>query len=389
MIDSLDPRELRGRFLLETDIVYLNHGSFGACPREVFDEYQRIQLELEREPVRFLATEFTTRMATARGQLAAYLGASSDDLVYVPNTTTGLNIVARSLALRPGDEVLTTDHEYGALDRMWSYVCGKAKARYVRVPISVPVPSTEDVIQSVWSHVTNRTRVLFLSHITSPTALILPVAPLVERARKAGILSIIDGAHAPGQLPLDLTSLGADVYAGNCHKWMLAPKGSAFLHVRREVQSRIEPLIVSWGWEAERPGPSRFVDYHEWQGTHDISSYLAVPAAIHFMETHNWRRVADRCRSLLRECYDSLLAVTGGPPLSPNSGEWLGQMASFVLPMGDAEAVQRLLYDEYRIEVPVVRWNDRTVLRVSINAYNERSDLECLRDALSHLASSD
>ena len=378
--------QLRKLFLLEKDVVFLNHGSFGACPQPVFAEYQRLQLELERQPVRFLGREFRERMARARAELAAYLAADPDDLVYVPNATTGLNIVAQSLDLQPGDEVLTTDQEYGALDRTWTFVCRRAGARYVRAPISVPVTSPEQVADAVWDRVTDRTRVLFLSHITSPTALILPIEPLIARARAAGILTIIDGAHAPGQIPLDLTSLGADVYAGNCHKWMLAPKGAAFLHVRRNVQPMIEPLVVSWGWESEQPGPSRFVDYHEWTGTRDISAFLAVPAAIRFMQEHDWWSVAARCREMLLEHHPMLVAA-GGRALSPVTPDWLAQMASFEIAADDSETFRRRLYDEHRIEVPVVRWNGRSLLRISVNAYNGPDDLGALCSALRSTAS--
>jgi len=221
-------------FLLDPDVIFVNHGSFGACPRPVFAAYQAWQRELERQPVEFLGRRFAALIAEARTALGAYVGAGADDLVYVPNATTGLNIVARSLELAPGDEVLATDHEYGALDRTWRFICAKRGARYVRQPVELPITSAEEVVEAVWAGVTDRTRVLFLSHITSPTAIIIPVAELVRRAREAGIITVVDGAHAPGQIPLDLESLGVDFYAGNCHKWMMAPKGSAFLYARRE-----------------------------------------------------------------------------------------------------------------------------------------------------------
>jgi isopenicillin-N epimerase len=385
MAASPSAGSLKDQFLLEPEVVFLNHGSFGACPQPVFEAYQRIQLELERQPVRFLNREFRDRMAAARAELAAYLGANADDLVYVPNVTTAINIVARSLDLQPGDEVLGTTHEYGALERTWRFVCGKAGARYVRAPISVPVTSAERIVDEVWSCVTKRTHVLFLSHITSPTALVLPIAPLIAKAREAGILTIIDGAHAPGQIPLNLDALGADAYAGNCHKWMLAPKGSAFLHMRRAAQDLVDPLVVSWGWESDQPGPSRFIDFHEWQGTRDMSTYLAVPAAIRYLKEHDWTNVAARCRRLLHDEAATLLSITGQEALSPVSPDWVAQMMSFPIPTDDAEAFQRRLYDEHRIEAPAIRWNDRTLLRVSVNAYNDAQDMYRLRNALRDL----
>ena len=282
--------ELRELFLLRPDVVFLNHGSFGACPRPVFEAYQQWQLELERQPVEFLGRRFGGLLREAREALAAVVGARADDLVYVPNATTGLNAVARSLRLAPGDEVLTTNHEYGALDRTWRFVCARRGATYVNRPLPLPISSADEVIEQLWAGVTERTRVLFLSHITSPTALILPVQELVRRARAVGIITIVDGAHVPGQIPLNLEALGADFYAGNCHKWLNSPKGSAFLYARKEVQPLVEPLVVSWGWQPESStllsldsnGSSPFVLQHEWQGTRDIAAYLSVPAAIEF-----------------------------------------------------------------------------------------------------------
>jgi isopenicillin-N epimerase len=221
--------DLRQAFLLRPGVIFLNHGSFGACPRPVFAAYQEWQRELEAQPVEFLGRRGRGLLAEARRALGAYVGAAADDLVYVPNSTFALNVVARALPLTPGDEVLATDHEYGAMERAWTFVCERRGARYVRQPVPVPCATEDEVVQAVWAGVTPRTRVLFLSHITSPTALIFPVAALVRRAREAGILTVIDGAHAPGQVPLDLGALGADFYVANCHKWLCAPKGSCCL----------------------------------------------------------------------------------------------------------------------------------------------------------------
>jgi len=244
----------------------------------------------------------------------------------------------------------------------------------------------------VWAGVTPRTRVLFLSHITSPTALIFPVRELVRRAREAGLWTVIDGAHAPGQIPLDLTALGADFYAGNCHKWLCSPPGSAFLCARLEVQHLVEPLVISWGWEPERTNllnldgaASRFVLENEWQGTRDPAAYLSVPAAIRFQEEHDWPRVRAECHELLREARRRIEALTGLPPICPDSPEWYAQMAAFPLPECDAAALQRRLYDEYRVEVPVVEWNGRQLLRVSVQGYNTPEDVETLTAALGHL----
>jgi len=373
---------LRDLFLLRPDVVFLNHGSFGACPRPVFDAYQRWQEELERQPVEFLGRRFRDLMQQAREALAAYVGADPQDLVYVPNATVGVNIAARSLPLGVGDEVLSTDHEYGAMRRMWRTVCEERGARYVEAPVPVPVESEDEIVERIWARVNSRTRVFFCSHITSPTALILPVAGLIRRAREAGITTVVDGAHGPGQIPVHLGDLGADIYAANCRKWVCARQGSGFLYVRRELQQRIRPLVISWGDEAEIRGVSRFLDELEWQGTQDIAAYLAVPAAIGFQREHHWEAVREECHALAREVRKRLTGLTGLDPLSPDSPEWYAQMVSLPLPATDPRRVQRRLLEEWAIEAPVMSWNGRALLRISIQGYNTRSDVDAVISAV-------
>jgi isopenicillin-N epimerase len=373
---------VRDLFLLRPGVIFLNHGSFGACPRPVFEAYQSWQLELERQPVEFLGRRLADLMRQARESLAAFVGAEANELVYVPNATTGLNTIARSLPLREGDEVLATDHEYGALDRTWRFICQKRGARYIRQPVPLPVESAERIVEAIWAGVTPRTRVLFVSHITSPTAIIFPVNELVRRAREAGLITVVDGAHAPGQIPLDLHALAADFYSGNCHKWMCAPKGSAFLYVRREMQHLIEPLVVSWGWESDKPGPSRFVDEQEWQGTRDIAAYLSVPAAIQFMAEHDWPRVQRECHELVRYARERAAELTGLPPITPDSPDWFAQMAALPIPPCDLEVLKRRLCDDFHIEIPTVEWNGQHFLRASIQGYNTQADVDALVEAL-------
>jgi isopenicillin-N epimerase len=380
-----DATGLRTLFLLRPDVIFLNHGSFGACARPVFEEYQRWQLELERQPVEFLARRHDGLLAGARNVLGAYVGADPDDLVYVPNATTGLNTVARSIDLGPGDEVLASDHEYGALDRTWRFLCAKRGASYVRRPVPVPLESAEQFIETIWSGVTPRTRVLHISHITSPTAIIFPVKELIRRARAEGILSVIDGAHAPGQIALNLEELEPDVYSGNLHKWLCTPKGSSFLYVRRERQRLIEPLVVSWGYEAEKPGPSRFIDEQQFNGTRDIAAYLAVPAAIRFLAEHDWDAVRARCHALVRDARARISALTGLSPPVPDDPAWFAQMAALPLPPCDVDALKARLVDEYHIEVPVYIWNERPWLRISVQGYNSQADIDALVAALATL----
>lgn len=375
---------LRRHFLLDPSVTFLNHGSFGATPRPVFRAWQRWQRELERQPVEFLGRRFADLMSAARADLAAYLGTRADNLVYTTNVTVSLNIVARSLDLGPGDEVLSSDHEYGALDRTWRFLSKKRGFAYINQPIPVPLTSAGAFLEAFWKGVTPRTRVIFISHITSPTALIFPVGEIIRRARAEGILTVVDGAHAPGQIPLRLDELGADFYGGNLHKWLCAPKGAGFLHARPEVQRLLEPLVVSWGWEAEVPGPSRFVDHHEWWGTRDISAFLAIPAAIRFQEEHNWPRVRAACHDLVKEVVERLCRLTGLAPLAGDC--WYAQFAAIPLPdsVNLAELKTRL-YDEYRIEVPLIAWNGRKLIRVSVQGYNCRRDVERLLGALKEL----
>jgi isopenicillin-N epimerase len=376
---------LRADSLLDPDVVFLNHGSFGACARPVFERYQAWQVELERQPVEFLGRRVHDLLATARGALATYLGARADDVVYVNNVTTALNIAARSLPLEPGDEILTTDHEYGALERTWTFVCEHRQAKLVIQKLPVPMSDPEEVVEAIWAGVTPKTRVLFLSHITSPTAVTLPIEPLIERARAAGIWTVIDGAHAPSQVDIDLTALDVDFYGGNCHKWLSAPKGAGFLYVRRDLQHLIEPVVVSWGWRPNDPGPSAFIDQIERQATQDPSAYLSVPAAIDYQTSHDWPTVRQECHELVRLARDGMAELTGILPLVADDPRWFSQMATLPLPQCDTALVKRTLYDDYRIEIPVTHWDDVPCLRVSVQGYNTRSDIERLLNAMGEL----
>ncbi len=380
------PSEIKDAFLLDPKITFLNHGSFGACPRPVFEAYQAWQYILERQPVAFLGRRAGEFLAEARRSLANYLNVAADDLVYFPNPTTAINMVARSLALEPGDEILTTDHEYGAMDRTWNYVCQRRGAHYIHQPIPLPVLDQDQFVEQFWSGVTGKTRVIFISHITSPTGLIFPVEAICARARQAGILCIVDGAHAPGQIPLDLKAIGADIYTGACHKWLLAPKGAAFLYATRESQQWLDPLVVSWGYESEYPSESQYIDYHEWQGTRDLSAYLSVPAAIEFQSENNWPRIRTACHELASKTRRQLIQLTGYQALCPDSPEWYAQMFSARIPDNlEIATLKQTLYDVYGIEVPILSWNGMNLIRVSIQGYNDEADTAALLDALGQL----
>lgn len=373
-------------FLLDPDVVFLNHGSFGACPVPVFEAYQAWQRRLERQPVQFLGVEFNDHMKAARTVLATYLKASAEDLVYIPNATFAVNAVARSLNLKPGDEILATDHEYGACDKAWEFICSKSGASYKRQPVSIPA-TPEEMLAQIWSGVTERTRLIFTSHITSPTAQDMPVAELCALARQAGILTLIDGAHAPGQIPLNLEALGADFYTGNCHKWMLSPKGAGFLYARKDAQPILEPLVVSWGWQSDEhfTTGSTFVDCFQWRGTDDPSACLAVPAAIDFMREHNWESVQGKCHTLLSQALERITALTGFPQVYLEDAG-IHQMGVVQLPQQqNLRAFKQRLYDEHRIEIPCIEWGGRHWLRISVQGYNSQENIDCLVIALDRL----
>lgn len=380
-------QSLRHHFLLDPDVVFLNHGSFGATPRPVFEAYQEWQRRLEWQPVQFLGSDIGRYLAEAREALGRYLNAAADDLVYVPNATFAINVVARSLPLGPGDEVLSTDHEYGACENAWKFISRERGFRYVRRPIPLPLPDAAELVEQLWEGVTPRTKVIFISHITSPTAACFPVEAICARARDAGILTVIDGAHAPGQMPLDLAAVGADFYAGNCHKWLCAPKGSGFLHTRPEAQRLIQPLIIGWGWGEERTFSfgKDYLDYLQYPGTNDYAAYLATPAAIEFQARHHWNVVRERSHGLVLEAVDRINRLTGLPSSYPDD-DGFHQMAIAALPpIADLPTFKRRLYDEFHVEIPCVQWNGRPFIRISIQGYNSRADVDALLAALQAL----
>jgi isopenicillin-N epimerase len=388
-----DPAALRALFLLDPGLVFLNHGSFGACPAPVFAAYQHWQRELERNPVAFLGRRSAALLRAARERLAAHVGAAADDLVFVPNATTGVNIVARSLALAPGDEILTTDQEYGACDATFDAVCRDTGAVLRRVPVPLPF-ERERFVDRLLEAATPRTRLLFTSHVVSTTALRFPVEALCAQARAAGIATLIDGAHAPGQIDLDLDALGADYYTGNAHKWLCAPKGSAFLHVRREHQPALRGGVVSWGWLAETQaaesgghtgfdayvGQSTLERRLQWQGTRDIAAFLAVPAALDFLEAHDWPRHRERCHARAMQLQRRVLARNGLATIAPDDD--FGQMVPIPVRTADAEGLRRWLADSRGIEVPVTQHGEHRFVRVSVQAYTTDAELGALERAL-------
>jgi isopenicillin-N epimerase len=382
---------LSSLFLLDPDVTFLNHGSYGACPRPVFESYQRWQLKLERQPVAFLDFDrgLSGWMRDARVALARVVGADALDIVGLTNATAGLNIVAQSLDLKPGDEILTTDHEYAAIEKTWAFVARRTGAKIVVVKIPLPLTEESHFTDAILAGFTDRTRVLFLSHITSATALVFPIERAVAAAKAKGIWTVIDGAHTPAHIPLNLEALDADYYAGNCHKWMMAPKGSAFLYVRNGLQASVNPLVISHGWtgDAGQPGVkgvfgnSTFIDGIEMQGTRDPSAWLAVTDAIKFGHEHNWTKVAEHCRVLVQDTASRVAKLTGLEALS--SPEFCApQMVAMPVPKSDPMQLKLFLLQQYGIEIPVFNWQDRTIVRVSAQGYNTQKHMDILVAAL-------
>jgi isopenicillin-N epimerase len=361
-------------------VTFLNHGSFGACPAPVMEAFQSWQRELEREPVEFLLRRAKGLIRTSSEALAEYVGCSADALVLVPNATYAMNMVARSLPLAEGDRVVITDHEYGAMDRLWQFVCERSGAALVRCPLPVPLHSEDEVLSAFERVLDETVRVVSFSHITSPTGLLLPVEELCRLARDIGATTVVDGAHGPGQVDLELPSLGSDFYVGNCHKWLCSPKVAGFLHTRPGIDIRVDPPIVSWGWDG-----SDLAERAHWQGTQNLSALLSIPAAIRYQEERDWSSVRARCAADAAYAYERLLALHGVEPVSESAVPMFRQMVSVLLPAGTDPQVQEKLFDAHMIEVPVNEWHDGLLLRVSVAAYNDRDDLDRLVDALAPL----
>ena len=376
-------------------MVFLNHGSFGASPRPVLAAQDAHRARLEAEPVRFMVRELEPLLDAARERLAAFLGAPADGIAFVPNATTGVNSVLRSLRLEEGDELLVTDHEYNASRNALDAAARAARAKVVPVAVPFPVASPDEVAARILERATPRTRLLLVDHVTSPTALVLPVAGLVRAMSARGVDTLVDGAHAPGMLPLDLAALGAAYYTGNLHKWCCAPKGSAFLYVREDRRADVRPLVVSHGANSTRTDRSRYFLEFDWTGTFDPTAWLSVPAALDFMGglfPGGWPELMARNHALAREARDILAEALGVAPPAPDA--MLGSMAALPLPDGKARTAAALYGDPLQdelfargIEVPIVPWPrpPRRLVRVSAQAYNEAAEYRRLAAALRDL----
>ena len=387
--DALSLREL---FMIDPEVAFFNHGSFGACPRPVFEAYQRWQRELEWQPVEFMFYRVPEILSETRAHLARWLNTAGGNLIFTTNATMGMNTVARSLPLAPGDEILTCDHEYGAINNTWRYNCEKTGARMVVHPMELPQGTPEAFAEAFCAAIGPRTKIISLSHITSPSALILPIAAICRRARAAGVLTVIDGAHAPGHVELDMEAIGADFYAGNCHKWLSAPKGSGFLYVRPEHHELVDPLVISHGQYA---GPraidisekgqqrSSLSERHDWQGTRDMAAWFAITDAIDFQGEHNWPAVRQRCHATALELAGRIASLGGClAPLANDPDSWHGQMITIPVQADNMAGRFRQLYEDWKVVVAGSEVRGQACLRLSVQGYNTEEECERLVTAL-------
>ncbi len=408
------PGAALSHFLLDPSVVFLNHGSFGACPRAVLEHQAALRARMEREPIRFLVQELEGLLDEARVRLAAFVGAAPADLAFVTNATSGVNAVLGSLRLEPGDELLTTDHGYNACNNALAVAAERSGARRVVARVPFPIAAPEQVVEALLAAASPRTRLVLVDHVTSPTGLVFPVERIVAAMAERGIDTLVDGAHAPGMVPLALDRIGAAYYTGNCHKWPCAPKGAAFLHVRADRQAQVRPTVISHGANSTRGDRSRFLQEFDWPGTTDPTAVLSIPAALEFMagvSAGGWPALMAENRALAIAGRGLLLDALGVAAPAPAS--MLGSLATVplpsppgappLLPPGRAlelDPVQRRLIERHRIQVPIMAgaWHDgadgshapeasppserRRVLRISAQVYNHIEQYRYLASAI-------
>ena len=381
--------DVASHWMLRGDIAFLNHGSFGSTPRVVFDEQDRWRRRIEAEPVELLGRQCLKLLDEAKAKVGAYLGMPASDFGFVTNATEGINAVLRSLepTINPGDELVTTTHVYNAVRQAMKYVAQRRGAKYVEVDVKLPVRSPDDIARPVLGALTPRTKLVLVDHVTSATALVFPVETIIGECAKRGVDVIVDGAHAPGMVPLNVEQLGAAYYAGNLHKWTCGPKGAGFIHVRKDRQAAVHPNVVSHFLG------QGIVKEFGWQGTRDISAWLAVPKAIEFMSSLGWERVMRHNHALATWAHQRLVKKWNVEPISPLDGSLLGSMATMRLPgklskMSEDETavVQQRLYSEHGVEAPLFPFAGEVMLRVACQVYNRPDHIERLGEAVLRLA---
>lgn len=384
---------MKENWLLDPAIAFLNHGSFGATPRLVLAKQSEWRERMEREPVLFLARQIDELLEEVRKELAAFLNADPNGIALVNNATAGINAVLRSLDLDQHDELLVTNHEYTASRNTLDFAANLAGAKVVVVEIPFPIASPDVVVERVLEKVTDRTRLLLIDHVTSQTGLVFPVERIVAELNARGVDTLIDGAHAPGMLALDLRAIGAAYYTGNLHKWVCAPKGAAFLYVRENRRASVRPTSISHGATSDRRDRSRYLIEFDWTGTDDPTALLSAPESLRVMASlveGGWPEIRRRNRALALQARDILIDALQIEKPAPD--EMIGSLAAVPIPDSPYAAhslfgndpIQDVLFNEYRIEVPVMLWPQapKRVLRVSAQLYNEPGEYERLADAL-------
>ena len=383
-------------FTLNPESIYLTHGTFGACLKVAFNSRIKWQEKLESDPFNFLNSHAINALEYSRKALGNYLNCNHNNLVYFPNPSTALNAVIKSLKLKNGDQVLSSNHEYGSLDRTWKYYSDLKGYDYKKVNIHIPYDDEKTIIDIFLNAITDKTKIIYLSHITSSTALIFPVKKICQIARDNNIISIIDGAHAPGQVPVDILDINPDIYVGACHKWMCSPKGASFLYAKKEIQNTIDPLVISWGWESETPSSSKFLDYHQYQGTNDVSAYLTIPTILDFFKKHHWFEIQNKCHELVLEAKNMLHDYNQDFYSTTNNENHFGQMLSFkinqnskllnevtIKPSKILE-IQTTILNHSNIRIPIIVWENQVFTRISIQAYNTIDDVKAMIQMLNY-----
>lgn len=373
---------IRDAWRIRPGTTYLNHGSWGPPPAPVTAARSALLARMDEQPMDYFLREYEEAWHRARGKLAQFVGADPEGMIFVPNATAAMNLVADSTKLSVGDEILLNDHEYGAVMRIWARKAQESGATVRTLDLPDRFDEPAELVEFFKQSSTDKTRILILSHITSPTAITLPVAEITAAARERGILVCVDGPHAVAQLPLELEKLGVDYYAASCHKWLCAPIGSGFLYVARPHRKSIRPACLSWG----RLKPNQPKEWYEefiWTGSQDFATYLATPAAIDFLESFGIDRFREQTHGMARSVRQRVEALGGGESLVTDSPSWYGSMAHVPIPYtGDADALQRTLWDKYRIEAPIWNFKGRIYTRISCHLYTTQTDIDYFLEAL-------
>jgi len=384
-------------FTIDQKPIYLAHGSFGGCFKTAYNSRLKWYEKLEQNPHDFLVNELFDELKKSRKVLSSYLDCNHNNLVYFPNPSTALNAVIRSLDLNQNDEVITSNHEYGALDKTWEFYSEKKGFKYKKVNINLPFDNKQIFINSFKKSITKNTKIIFLSHITSSTALIFPVKEIIQIAKDNNILTIIDGAHAPAQVKLSLSELNPDIYVGACHKWMCSPKGVSFLYASDSIKDSIDPIVISWGYKDQMFNEkSKFINNHQWQGTNDLSAYFTIPEVVNFLTTKKWDKIAQECHNLIIQAKDRFDDINSSCEPTSRNNEHLGQMLSFKLNQsskfldlikqdpGKIVELQKTIFSKTNIHIPIIWWNNLALMRISIQAYNSKSDVDKMFDMLDY-----